>query len=38
MELVDQFPYLGINISSKENDVKSSIEKAWTAIDRLTII
>ena len=36
--LIDQFTYLGSNISSTERDVSIHIEKAWTAIDRLSII
>ena len=34
LKLVDQFPYIGSNISSTENDVNLSIFKTWTAIDR----
>ena len=36
--LVDQFGYLGINISSTEIDVNVCIEKAWTTIDGFSII
>ena len=35
LELVDQFIYLGSNISSTEIDVDICIGKPWTAIDRL---
>ena len=35
---MDQFIYLGSNISSTESDVNIRIGKAWTFIDRLTII
>ena len=37
LKLVDQFTYLGSNISSTESDVNLRIPKAWTAIDRLSI-
>ena len=37
LKLVDQFTYLGSNISSTESDVKLHIKKAWIAIDRLSI-
>ena len=38
LKLVDQFTYLGSNISSTENDVIICIGKAWTTVDRLLII
>ena len=38
LKLVDQFIYLGSNISSTENDVNICIGRVWTAIDRLTTI
>ena len=38
LKLVDEFTYLGSNISSTESDVNIVIGKAWTAIDRLMII
>ena len=38
LKLVDQFIYLGSNISSTESDVKISLTKAWNAIDMLAII
>ena len=38
LKLVDQFLYLGSNISSIENDVNTRIEKAWTVTDKLSII
>ena len=37
-KLVDKFTYLGISISSTENDINMRLSKAWTAIDRLLII
>ena len=33
---VDQFRYLGNNISSTENDVNARIGKAWVAINNLS--
>ena len=38
LKLVDQFTYIGSNISSTESDVNIHIGKAWTTIDRLLII
>ena len=38
LKLVNQFPYLGSNISSTESDVNIYIEKAQTVIYRLSII
>ena len=37
LKLVDQFTYLGSNISSTESDVSIRLAKAWNAIDRLSI-
>ena len=37
-KLVDQFTYLGSNISSTESDVNIQLGKAWTIIDNLSII
>ena len=36
LKLVDQYTYLGYNISSTENHVNIRIGKAWIAIDRLS--
>ena len=36
--LVDKFTYLGSNVSSTENNIDTRLTKAWTAIDRLSII
>ena len=36
--LLNQFTFLGSNISSTESDVNMLIRKAWTAIDKLSII
>ena len=38
VELVDQFTYLGSNISSTESDVNIRLGKLWTTIYRLSII
>ena len=35
---VDKFTYLGSSISSTEKDIDTWLTKAWTAIDRLSII
>ena len=38
LKLVDHFPYLGSSVSSTEKDIDMRLTKAWTAIDRLSII
>ena len=38
LKLVDQFTYQGSSISSTEKDTDTRLTKAWTAIDRLSII
>ena len=38
LKLVDKFTYLGSSISSAEKDIGTQLTKAWTAIDRLSII
>ena len=38
LRLVDKFTYLGSSILSTENDIDTWLTKAWTAIDRLSII
>ncbi len=35
---VDKFTYLGSSVSSTETDIDTRLTKAWTAIDRLSII
>ena len=35
---VDKFPYLGSSVASTENDIDTRLTKAWTAINRLSII
>ena len=37
-KLVDKFTYQGSSISSTENDINTWLAKAWTAIDRLSVI
>ena len=38
VKLVDKFTYLGSSVSSTEKDIDTRLTKAWTAIDRLSII
>ena len=38
LKLVDKFKYLGSSVSSTEKDIDMQLTKAWTAIDRLSII
>ena len=38
LRLVDKFTYLGISVSSTENDIDTRLTKAWTAIDGLSSI
>ena len=38
LKLVDKFTYLGSSVSSTEKDINTQITKAWTAIDKLSII
>ena len=38
LKLADQFTYLGNNISFTEWNVNICLAKAWTIIDRLSII
>ena len=38
LKLVDNFIYIGSNVSSTEKDIDTRLTKAWTAIDRLSII
>ena len=38
LKLVDKFTYLGTSVSSTEKDIDTRLTKAWTAIDRLSII
>ena len=38
LKLVDKFTYLGSSVSSTEKDINTRLKKAWTAIDRLSVI
>ena len=38
LELVDKFTYLRSSVSSTEKDIDTRLTKAWTAIDKLSII
>ena len=38
LKLVNKFTYLGSRVSSTENDINTRLAKAWTTIDRLSII
>ena len=38
LKLVDKFTYLGSSVSSTEKDIDTWLTKAWTAIDKLSLI
>ena len=38
LKLVYKFTYLGSSVSFTENDINTRLAKAWTAIDRLSVI
>ena len=38
LKLVDKFMYLGSSVSSTEKDIDTQLTKAWTTINRLSII
>ena len=38
LKLVDKFTVLGRSVSSTEKDIDTQLTKAWTAIDKLSII
>ena len=38
LKLVDKFTYLGSSVSSTKKDIDTRLAKAWTAIDRLSVI
>ena len=38
LKLVDKFTYLGSSVSSTEKDIDMRLRKAWTAIDKLSVI
>ena len=38
LKLVDKFTYQGSSVSSTETDINTQLAKAWTAINRLSVI
>ena len=38
LKLVDKFTYLGSSVSTTEKDIDTRLTKAWTTIDKLSII
>ena len=38
LKLVDKFTYLGSSVESTEKDIETRLTKAWTAINKLSII
>ena len=38
LKLVDKFTFFGSSVSSTENDNNARLAKAWTAIDKLSVI
>ena len=38
LKLVDKFTYLGSSVSSTETDINTLLAKAWTAIDKPSVI
>ena len=38
LKLVDKFTYRGSSVSSTEKDIDTQLTKAWTAIDRISVI
>ena len=38
LKLVDKFTHLGSSVSSNESDINKRLAKAWTVIDRLSVI
>ena len=38
LKLVEKFNYLGNSVSSTKKDIDTRLKKAWTAIDRLSVI
>ena len=38
LKLMDKFTYLGSSVSSTENDINTRLAKAWTALDRPSVI
>ena len=38
LKLVDKFTYLGSSVSSTETDINTRLAKAWTGVDKLSVI
>ena len=38
LKLIDKFTYLGSSVESTEKDIETRLAKAWTVINRLSII
>ena len=38
LKIVDKFTYLGSSVTSTETDINRQLAKAWTTIDRLSVI
>ena len=38
LKLADKFTYLGSSVSSNKTDINTRLAKAWTALDRLSVI
>ena len=38
LKLMDKLSYLGSNVTSTENDISTRLPKAWTTIDRLSVL
>ena len=38
LKIVDKFTYLGSSVSTTEKDIDTRLTKAWTAIDKLSVI
>ena len=38
LKLIDKFTYRGSSVSSTEKDINTRLTKAWTSINRLSII
>ena len=38
LKLIDKFTYLGSSVTSTETDINTWLAKAWTAIDRLSVV
>ena len=38
LKLVDKFTYIRSSVSSTETNINTQLAKAWTALDRLSVI